>query len=42
MRRILRRGARFIRRKFNTEIGTVFSRLVDVVVNDMVKILIKG
>ena len=36
LRRILRRGARYARKKFNTPIGNFFSRLVDTVVSEMV------
>jgi alanyl-tRNA synthetase len=36
LRRILRRGARFVRRKFNTPIGSFFSSLVDTVISEMV------
>jgi alanyl-tRNA synthetase len=35
LRRILRRGARYIRKKFNTPIGNVFSSLVDTLVAQM-------
>ncbi|TPX31093.1 alanine---tRNA ligase [Synchytrium microbalum] len=35
LRRILRRGARYIRKKFNAPIGNFFSRLVDTVVEEM-------
>lgn len=35
LRRILRRGARYARKKFNVEIGTFFSSLVDTVVREM-------
>lgn len=35
LRRILRRGARFARRKFNVQIGNFFSQLVDVVISEM-------
>jgi alanyl-tRNA synthetase len=36
LRRILRRGARYARKKFNVPIGTFFSSLVDTVVAEMV------
>ena len=36
LRRILRRGARYARKKFNVPIGTFFSSLVDTVVAQMV------
>lgn len=36
LRRILRRGARYIRKKFNVPIGNVFSRLVDSLIVEMV------
>lgn len=36
LRRILRRGARFARKRFNVPIGKVFSGLVDTVVSEMV------
>jgi alanyl-tRNA synthetase len=36
LRRILRRGARFARRKFGAPIGNFFPQLVDVVVKEMV------
>jgi len=39
LRRILRRGARYARRKFNVQIGNFFSQLVDVVISEMVNIL---
>ena len=39
LRRILRRGARYARKKFNVEIGTFFSSLVDTVVSEMVFIV---
>ncbi|GBB93113.1 hypothetical protein RclHR1_02110012 [Rhizophagus clarus] len=35
LRRILRRGARYARKKFNVQIGHFFSSLVDTVVNEM-------
>ncbi|KAJ3069358.1 Alanine--tRNA ligase [Podochytrium sp. JEL0797] len=35
LRRILRRGARYVRRRFNVPIGTFFSTLVDTVVAEM-------
>ncbi|CAB4411475.1 unnamed protein product [Rhizophagus irregularis] len=35
LRRILRRGARYARKKFNVQIGHFFSNLVDTVVNEM-------
>ncbi|RKP13838.1 tRNA synthetases class II (A)-domain-containing protein [Piptocephalis cylindrospora] len=35
LRRILRRGARYVRRKFNTPIGTFFPSLVDTLVAQM-------
>jgi len=35
LRRILRRGARFARKKFNVQIGNFFSQLVDVVISEM-------
>lgn len=35
LRRILRRGARYVRKKFNVPIGNFFSRLVDVVIEEM-------
>lgn len=35
LRRILRRGARFARRKFGVQIGNFFSQLVDVVISEM-------
>ncbi|KAK9768732.1 Alanine--tRNA ligase [Basidiobolus ranarum] len=35
LRRILRRGARYARRKFNVQIGTFFSSLIDVVIREM-------
>ncbi|KAJ3274728.1 Alanine--tRNA ligase [Terramyces sp. JEL0728] len=35
LRRILRRGARYARKKFNVPIGTFFSSLVDTVVSEM-------
>jgi alanyl-tRNA synthetase len=40
LRRILRRGARYVRKKFNVQIGHFFSSLVDTVVNEMVCIQI--
>jgi alanyl-tRNA synthetase len=40
LRRILRRGARYARKKFNVQIGHFFSSLVDTVVNEMVRIII--
>jgi alanyl-tRNA synthetase len=39
LRRILRRGARYARKKFNVPIGSFFSSLVDTVVNQMVGLL---
>lgn len=39
LRRILRRGARYARKKFNVQIGHFFSNLVDTVVNEMVCIM---
>lgn len=36
LRRILRRAARYARKKFNVQIGHFFSSLVDTVVNEMV------
>ncbi len=36
LRRILRRGARYARKKFNVQIGYFFSSLVDTIVNGMV------
>jgi len=35
LRRILRRGARYARKKFNVQIGNFFSQLVDVVISEM-------
>ncbi|KAJ2121232.1 Alanine--tRNA ligase [Coemansia sp. RSA 720] len=35
LRRILRRGARYARRKFNVELGSFFARLLDTVVEQM-------
>ncbi|KAJ1931290.1 Alanine--tRNA ligase, partial [Kickxella alabastrina] len=35
LRRILRRGARYARRKFNVELGSFFARLVDTVTENM-------
>ncbi|KAI8903382.1 tRNA synthetases class II (A)-domain-containing protein [Gorgonomyces haynaldii] len=35
LRRILRRGARYARKKFNVQIGSFFSSLVDTVVSEM-------
>lgn len=35
LRRILRRGARFVRKKFDVQIGKFFSSLMDVVVEEM-------
>ncbi|KAJ1677537.1 Alanine--tRNA ligase, partial [Spiromyces aspiralis] len=35
LRRILRRGARFARKRFNVELGSFFSQLVSVVVDNM-------
>ncbi|KAJ1643212.1 Alanine--tRNA ligase [Coemansia asiatica] len=35
LRRILRRGARYARRKFSVELGNFFARLVDTVVDNM-------
>ncbi|KAJ1960251.1 Alanine--tRNA ligase, partial [Dipsacomyces acuminosporus] len=35
LRRILRRGARYVRRKFQAELGNFFARLVDTVVQNM-------
>jgi alanyl-tRNA synthetase len=37
LRRILRRGARYVRKKFNTPIGSFFSSLVDTVISEMVR-----
>lgn len=36
LRRVLRRGARYVRKKFGTEIGTFFGRLVPTLVEQMV------
>jgi alanyl-tRNA synthetase len=35
LRRILRRGARYARKRFNVQLGSFFSSLVDTVVNEM-------
>ncbi|KAJ3193439.1 Alanine--tRNA ligase [Irineochytrium annulatum] len=35
LRRILRRGARYVRKKFNAPIGSFFSSLVDTVISEM-------
>ena len=40
LRRILRRGVRYARRRFNAELGNFFPALVDAVVASMVKSLL--
>ena len=40
LRRILRRGARFVRKYFEVEIGSFFSRLAPVVIAEMVRAIV--
>ena len=39
LRRILRRGARYVRKKFDVPIGNFFSRLADTVIEEMVVLI---